>query len=209
MNYSSDIAFTDTVKSIQTRKGSRDAYASMEQNGSWETFISPRNAEFITDQRSFFLATTNKQGQPYIQHRGGPKGFLKVLDEKTLAFADYTGNQQFISQGNLIENPRAFIFLIDFANRRRVKIWGTAEFIEDDQTLLESLMPPSDEYQAKPEQVFKFTVEAIDRNCPQHIPQRFDREDVESLMQQKDQTISILEQQVGELEAQLKAEMDN
>ncbi len=132
----SDVAFTRTVKSIQQRKGSRAAYARLEANGGWETRITPELAEFIAAQRSFFLATASAEGQPYIQHRGGPPGFLKVVDDRTLGFVDFKGNRQFITQGNLADNERAFIFLIDFATRRRVKLWGTARVVEDDAALL-------------------------------------------------------------------------
>lgn len=196
MTYASDIAFTDSVKAIQSRKGSRAIYARMEQNGSWQTEISPDLADYIARQRSFFLATANTDGQPYIQHRGGPPGFLKVIDRKTLAFVDYKGNRQFISQGNLAENPKAFIFLIDYVNRIRIKIWGHAKILEDQPELLLELMPSQDEYRAQAEQVLVFNVEAWDRNCPQHIPQRVEREDVESLLQERDRRIEELEEQV-------------
>lgn len=200
MTYSSDIAFTDNVKAIQTRKGSRGAYARMEKNGSWDTEITPEIAAYIATQRSFFLATANAKSQPYIQHRGGPPGFLKVLNKNTLAFADYKGNKQFISQGNLIENNKAFIFLIDYTSKSRVKLWGTAEIIEDDPELLEQLMPDHNEYRAIPEQVLKFTVEAFDRNCPQHIPQRFEADDVARVLHEKDARIDELEEKVRQLE---------
>lgn len=196
LTYASDIAFTDSVKAIQSRKGSRAIYARMEQNGSWQTEISPDLADYIARQRSFFLATANTDGQPYIQHRGGPPGFLKVIDRKTLAFVDYKGNRQFISQGNLAENPKAFIFLIDYVNRIRIKIWGHAKILEDQPELLLELMPSQDEYRAQAEQVLVFNVEAWDRNCPQHIPQRVEREDVESLLQERDRRIEELEEQV-------------
>ncbi|MBN1006864.1 pyridoxamine 5'-phosphate oxidase family protein [Amphritea pacifica] len=199
MTYTSDIAFTETVKAIQARKGSRDIYARMEQKGGWQREITLDLAGFIAAQRSFFLATVNANGQPYIQHRGGPPGFLKVIDRQTLAFADYQGNRQFITQGNLTENPRAFIFLMDYANSVRIKIWGSAAVIEDQPALLAELMPSRDLYQARAEQVLLFTVEAWDRNCPQHIPQRFDREEVETLLQQRDRRIAELEEQLRQL----------
>jgi predicted pyridoxine 5'-phosphate oxidase superfamily flavin-nucleotide-binding protein len=129
---SSDVAFTPTVKAIQERKGSRSAYARMEDGGGWQTVVTPDLASFIAAQRSFFLATVNAEGQPYIQHRGGPPGFLHVLDARTLAFADLKGNRQFITQGNLADNARSFIFLVDYMLRRRIKIWGTAEVVEGD-----------------------------------------------------------------------------
>lgn len=171
-------------------------YARMELNGGWQSEITSDLADYVAAQRSFFLATVNANGQPYIQHRGGPPGFLKVIDRQTLAFADYQGNKQFITQGNLTDNPRAFIFLMDYANRTRIKIWGSAKVIEGQPELLAELMPSRDQYKAQPEQVLMFTVEAWDRNCPQHIPQRFDREDVEELLQQRDRRIAELEEQV-------------
>jgi uncharacterized protein len=199
--YTSDIAFTDSVKAVQSRKGSRRFYAQMEKNGAWQTEISPDLADFIAAQRSFFLATANTKGQPYIQHRGGPPGFLKVIDGQTLAFADYKGNRQFMTQGNLTDNPRAFIFLIDYVNRTRIKIWGRAKVLEDQPALLAELMPRQDEYKARAEQVLIFAVEAWDANCPQHIPQRIDREDVEQLLQERDLRIAELEAQLRLLKA--------
>src|SRR6201985_490290 len=150
LEYSSDIAFTPTVKAIQTRKGSRRTYARMEEGGAWRTTITPDLAEFIAAQTSIFFGTANADGQPYIQHRGGPAGFLHVLDDKTIAFADFSGNRQFITQGNLSENPKAFLFLIDYAHRRRIKIWGEARVVEDDADLIARLMPA--DYKARPEQ---------------------------------------------------------
>ena len=131
MTPSSDIAFSPSVKAVQERRGSRAGYAKLEQKGGFATTIDAALAEFIAEQRSFYLATASGQGQPYIQHRGGPKGFLRVIDDKTLAFADFSGNRQYITTGNLADNPQAMIFLMDYANRRRVKIWGTARAVED------------------------------------------------------------------------------
>lgn len=196
MGYISDIAFTESVKAIQTRKGSRDIYAQMEQTDAWQTDITPDLADFVARQRSFFLATANGDGQPYIQHRGGPPGFLKVLDKKTLAFADFRGNKQFITQGNLTENPRAFIFLIDYFNRIRFKLWGNAKIVEDQPDLLAQLMPSVNQYRACAEQVLVFTVQAWDQNCPQHIPQRIEREDSERLLVKANRRIEELEQQI-------------
>jgi uncharacterized protein len=201
VTYVSDIAFTESVKAVQSRKGSRRSYAKMEQNGGWQSEITPDLANYIAAQKSFFLATANARGQPYIQHRGGPTGFLKVIDRQTLAFADYRGNRQFITQGNLTDNPRAFIFLIDYVNRTRIKVWGSAKSIEDQPGLLAELMPDQDEYKARGEQVIMFTVKAWDSNCPQHIPQRIDREGVEELLQERDLRIAELEQQVRLLKA--------
>jgi predicted pyridoxine 5'-phosphate oxidase superfamily flavin-nucleotide-binding protein len=204
LNYTSDIAFTESVKSIQTRKGSRPIYAKMEETRGWQIQVTQELADFIAAQKSLFMATANAEGQPYVQHRGGPPGFLKVVDGQTLMFADFKGNRQFITQGNLSENPKAFIFLIDYSTRTRIKIWGRAKVLEDQPELLAELMPSQKEYQARAEQVVVFTVEAWDRNCPQHIPQRLDREDVEDLINARDQRITELEDQVRLLKAEKK-----
>ena len=188
---SSDIAFSASVKAVQSRKGSRPAYARMEARGGWQTTITPDLTAFIGQVRSFFLATANAAGQPYVQHRGGPAGFLKVLDEHRLAFVDLKGNRQFISQGNLEENPQAFIFLIDYATGRRIKIWGRARMVEGDAALMASLMPAASG--ARPEQVLVFDLEAWDANCPQHIPQRFEAEDVRRALADRDDRIAELE----------------
>lgn len=195
--YASDVAFTDVVKAIQTRKGSRTAYARMEQGGSWERLITAELKSEIEAQKSVFLATANAQGQPYIQHRGGPAGFLRVLDDQTIGFADFAGNRQYITQGNLEQNPKAHLFLIDYVNRRRIKIWGTARVVEGDDALVQQLMPM--DYRARPEQVLLFTVSAWDVNCPQHIPQRFEAADVEAAIESRDQRIAALEAEVKQL----------
>src|ERR1700676_814345 len=174
--YSSDVAFTPAVKAIQTRKGSRKAYADVEERGGWRSEIDENLAAFLAEANSLYFATASADGQPYVQHRGGPKGFVRVLDKNTLAFADYRGNRQYITQGNLSENPKAYIFLMDYAHRRRVKIWGEARAVNDDPALLQSLMPQG--YKARPEQVILFRISAWDTNCPQHIPQKFDAADV-------------------------------
>jgi predicted pyridoxine 5'-phosphate oxidase superfamily flavin-nucleotide-binding protein len=197
--YSSDIAFTPSVKAQQIAKGSRQAYEAMELNGSWQTRISPELADFVAAQTSVFLATSNAEGQPYIQHRGGPKGFLHVLDDKTIAFADFAGNRQYVTLGNIANNPKAFLFLIDYEHRRRVKIWGELKAVEDQPELAEGLMPPA--YRARAERVFLFTVEAFDVNCPQHIPQRFEAADVIALIEARDKRISELEDELASLRA--------
>ena len=193
----SDIAFTPIVKSLQARKGSRRAYAHMEQNGSWQTEISPELEEFIAAQRSVFLATVNGEGQPYIQHRGGPPGFLRVLDEHTLGFVDFSGNRQFISSGNLLENAKAHLFLIDYQQRKRVKVWGEARMVEATDEWLAKLMPEG--YKARPEQILLFTVKAWDANCPQHIPPRFEASDVLAALKAKDERIAELEAELARL----------
>ena len=195
--YSSDVAFTPTVKAVQARKGSRQAYARMEERGGWQTRITPDLAEFIGAQTSVFMATANSDGQPYIQHRGGPAGFLHVLDDRTIAFADFAGNRQYITQGNLADNPKVQLFLIDYVNRRRVKIWGEARVIEGDAELTARLMPQG--YKARPEHVVRFTISAWDSNCPQHIPQRFEAADVAAAINERDQHIAALEAEVKQL----------
>jgi len=195
--YSSDVAFTPAVKTIQARKGSRRGYAQVEENGGWRTEVDDNLAAFLADTNSLFLATASADGQPYMQHRGGPKGFVKVLDKQTLAFADYSGNRQYITQGNLAENPKANIFIMDYAHRRRVKLWGMARVVEDDPALLKSLMPAG--YKARPEQVIVFTIAAWDTNCPQHIPQKFDAGDVAAALAARDARIAELEAELAAL----------
>ena len=195
--YSSDVAFTPAVKAIQARKGSRDAYAHVESRGGWRTEIDEDLAAFLADASSMYFATATADGQPYIQHRGGPKGFIKILDKNTLAFSDYSGNGQYITQGNLSENPKANIFLMDYAHRRRIKIWGEARLVDDDPALLNSLMPQG--YKARPEQVILFKISAWDTNCPQHIPQKFDAADVAAALASRDARIAELEAELAAL----------
>jgi predicted pyridoxine 5'-phosphate oxidase superfamily flavin-nucleotide-binding protein len=194
-SYSSDVAFSPAVKAIQARKGSRRSYAQVEENGGWRTEVDDNLAAFLAETDSLFFATASADGQPYMQHRGGPKGFVKVLDKQTLAFADYSGNRQYITQGNLAENPKANIFIMDYAHRRRVKLWGEARVVEDDPALLASLMPAG--YKARPEQVIVFTIAAWDTNCPQHIPQKFDAADVAAALASRDARIAELEAELA------------
>ena len=193
--YSSDIAFTSAVKTIQDRKGSRQSYARMERSGSWPTTVTEDLAQFLAELDMFYLGTTNAEGQPYIQYRGGSPGFLKVIDEKTLGFADFGGNRQYITLGNLSENPKVHLFLIDYARRARVKIWGTACAVEDEGLLAELSHPG---YDARPERAIVVDVVAWDANCPQHIPQRLEAADVARALADRDETIARLE---GELRA--------
>tara|TARA_R110002072_G_scaffold136850_1_gene279442 strand:+ start:6354 stop:6908 length:555 start_codon:yes stop_codon:yes gene_type:complete len=173
--YVSDIAFTDTVKKIQKEKESRSIYANIEQRGSWESTVTEFLANFIAQRDSFYMATVNAEGQPYIQHRGGPKGFLKVIDNKTLGFADFSGNRQYISYGNLQDNNKVCLFLMDYPNRTRIKLWGTSEATETNETLIRQLAV--DEYKANIERAFLVHIEAWDRNCPQHITPRYTEEE--------------------------------
>ncbi len=175
----SDAAFTPAVKSVQERLGSRGMNERVEQRGAWSDTVTEELAGFIALRDSFYLGTASADGQPYIQHRGGPPGFLKVLDDKTLAFADYMGNRQYISMGNLEENNRAYMFLMDYPNRRRIKIWGTAEFVEDDAELLNRVSDP--DYSGRPERAFVFHLTAWDSNCPQHIRPRYTIEEISQL----------------------------
>jgi len=198
--YSSDVAFTPAVKAIQARKGSREAYAKVEARGGWRTEIDESLAAFLAEANSLYFATASADGQPYIQHRGGPAGFIKVLDKNTLAFADYSGNRQYITQGNLSENPKANIFVMDYVHRHRVKIWGEARVVSDDPALLQSLMPQG--YRARPEQVILFRISAWDTNCQQHIPQKFDSADVAAAISSRDARIAELEAELAALKGQ-------
>jgi predicted pyridoxine 5'-phosphate oxidase superfamily flavin-nucleotide-binding protein len=198
--YSSDVAFTPAVKAIQTRKGSRKAYADVEERGGWRSEIDENLAAFLAEANSLYFATASADGQPYVQHRGGPKGFVRVLDKNTLAFADYRGNRQYITQGNLSENPKAYVFVMDYVHRRRVKIWGEARAVNDDPALLQSLMPQG--YKARPEQVILFRISAWDTNCPQHIPQKFDSADVAAAISSRDARIAELEAELAALKSQ-------
>jgi predicted pyridoxine 5'-phosphate oxidase superfamily flavin-nucleotide-binding protein len=171
----------------------------MEQRGGWQSRITPDLAQFIAAQTSVFLATVNADGQPYIQHRGGPPGFLRVLNENTIAFADFAGNRQYITQGNLADNPKVHLFLIDYAHRQRVKIWGEARVVEGDSALIAQLMPEG--YRARPEQALLIEVTAWDANCPQHIPQRFEAADVAAALAERDRRIEALEAEIKRLSA--------
>lgn len=190
----SDVAFTPAVKAEQDKRGSRVQYEAMERGRGWQSTVTADLAAVLAATRSFYLGTASAEGQPYIQHRGGPAGFVKVIDERTLGFADLAGNRQYITAGNLAENPRAFMFIMDYARRRRVKIWGRACVIEDDGALLAALRPADGG--AIAERVILFSIEAWDRNCPQHIPQLVPIEDVEAAVQ-------ILQKRIAELEAEL------
>jgi predicted pyridoxine 5'-phosphate oxidase superfamily flavin-nucleotide-binding protein len=195
--YPSDVAFTDSVKAQQTRLGSRRAYAHMEEGGGWQTRITPELEEFIAARNSMYLATANAAGQPYIQHRGGPPGFLRVLDDQTFGFADFAGNKQYITLGNLQENRKVHVFLMDYAHRRRIKIWGELSAVEGDAALNARLKPEG--YKARVERVMLIKVAAWDVNCPQHIPQKIDAADVTEALASRDARIAELEAEVKKL----------
>ena len=195
--YVSDIAFTRQVKAEQERRGSRSGYAVMEEKRGWRSKADDSLRAFLTERDSFYFATSSSDGQPYIQHRGGPKGLLRVLDDSTLAFADYSGNRQYITVGNLAENPKAFIFLMDYPNRRRIKIWGQARIIEDDPELLRQLAEEG--YKSTPERAVLFTLLAWDINCPQHITPRYDEDTVARALHKMTQRIEELEAEITRL----------
>ena len=159
-SFPSDVAFTPIVKAIQEAKGSRHAYANIELGDGWQTTIEPELADFIARQDMFYLGTANAEGQPYIQYRGGSPGFLKVLDEKTVAFGDFDGNRQYITLGNLKDNPKAFIYLMDYTTSTRIKLWGTAKVVEDDPELMAKLADPN--YPAKWSGRLCFRLAALD-----------------------------------------------
>jgi uncharacterized protein len=198
--FSSDIAFTDAVKAIQERKGSRTSYARMESGGSWETTVTPELAAFLAEMDMFYLGTANAEGQPYIQYRGGSPGFLKAIDDTTLGFADFGGNRQYITLGNLSENAKAFIFLMDYAHSRRIKLWGNARIVDDDPALLERLRDPA--YPGKVERAILFRIEAWDVNCPQHIHKRFSHKQVAPVIEQFQARVTELEAEVRRLKGE-------
>lgn len=191
--FPSDVAFTPAVKAVQTRKGSRTRYERIERGG-WQTRVTPDLAEFLAGLDMFYLATASADGQPYVQYRGGSPGFLKALDDTTLGFADFAGNRQYLSVGNLSENPKAFIFLMDYAASQRVKLWGEARVVEDDPAVLERLRDPA--YPGKVERAILFHIKAWDVNCPQHIHKRFSQAQVAPVIER-------LQARIADLEAQL------
>lgn len=191
------LAFTPAVKAIQERRGSRASYARFEQMGPANDAITPDIADFIASMDGFYLGTVNSNGYPYVQFRGGYPGFLKVLDEKTLGFADFRGNVQYISVGNLSDNDKAFLFLMDYRHRRRLKIMGRARYVEGDRDLIDLLRVPEDDSEI--ERAILFEIEAWDWNCPQHIPVRYSQEEVAAI-------VTPLHARIAELEQQLNAQ---
>ncbi len=197
--YASDVAFTPAVKAIQEKKNSRKSYARMERGEGWQTTVTPELADYLTDLDMFYMGTATAEGQPYIQYRGGSPGFLKVIDDHTLGFADFGGNRQYLTLGNLSENPKAFLFLMDYANQRRVKVWGTARVVEGDSELEAKLRDPA--YPGKVERVILFTVEAWDVNCQQHIHERYSRRQIAPVIESLHKKIAELEAEVGRLKS--------
>lgn len=196
--YSSDVAFSPTVKQVQAERGSRPAYARAEQGGGFEQEMTEDLRAFLAQIDTAFLATASADGQPYVQHRGGPKGFIRALDDHTLGFVDFVGNRQYVTTGNLRENHRVCLFLIDYAHRRRVKIWGTARTVPANDQLLTQLAPRG--YRMRPEQIMLITVSAWDVNCPQHIPQKIDAADVQAALARLQARIAQLEAENEQLQ---------
>lgn len=192
----SDIAFTDAIRIAQSKRGSREKLAEMPEDGLWFDRVTPVLKQFLAARDSFYLATASADGQPYVQHRGGPAGLLRPLDDKTLGFADFSGNRHYVSLGNLSENSRAFIFLMDYANRRRVKLWGRAKIVEGDNALNESLSQA--DYKGRIERAILFDIDVWQANCPQHIPRKFPEADVAH-------AIATLKARIAELEAEIES----
>jgi len=195
MKYPSDIVFTESVKKFQEQFKSRNSYARMEQYGGWNTKVTPDLVEFLSSIDSFYFGTSNIEGQPYIQHRGGQKGFLKVIDDEHLGFVDFSGNRQYISIGNLSENNKATIFLMHYPSQTRIKIWGTAE-ISNDKKLIKSLK--DDSYRVRIERAIIFKVKTWDINCRQHIKQRFTADDIEKITEPLKEKIKKLEAAINQ-----------
>ena len=202
MTNNSDLVFPPAVRRAQAERGSAGGYARKIAHG-FPNAVTPELAAFIAEQDTAFLATASADGAPYLQHRGGPKGFIKVVDERTLGFADYRGNRQYITLGNLSENDRAYLFLIDFSRRQRIKLWGRARVVENDDALVARLFDPG--YQARPERVILFTIEAWDVNCSQHITARLAVGEVEAVLATVESRIAALQAENAELRAALAA----
>jgi predicted pyridoxine 5'-phosphate oxidase superfamily flavin-nucleotide-binding protein len=198
LNY--DFAFSPSTRAVQAERGSRAAYAKREAHHDLGNELVPDVAQYIARANSAYLATVSADGQPYIQHRGGPAGFLKILDSRTIGFADYVGNKQYITTGNLRDNAKAYLFITDYVNRRRLKIWGEARVTRDPEEIAKLV---DAEYDARIEQAIIFRVNAWDRNCPQHIPQLFPAEAVAAAMNELEERNKALEVEVKELRARL------
>ena len=190
MSNNSELVFPPAVRRAQAERGSASAYASKVEHGFPDT-VTPELAAFIAEQDTAFLGTASADGAPYIQHRGGPKGFIKVIDDRTLGFADFAGNKQYITISNLAGNDRAYLFLLDFANRQRIKVWGRARVVENDPALMERLVDPG--YRARPERAILFTIEAWDVNCSQHIIERYTHGEIAGAVAGLQQRIEALE----------------
>jgi predicted pyridoxine 5'-phosphate oxidase superfamily flavin-nucleotide-binding protein len=204
MNYS-ELAFTDAIKKLQERLGSRDSYARMQQM-TYVDGLTDYETDFLKNIDSFYMASFGENKFPYIQHRGGPKGFLKVIDNKTIGMVDFTGNKQYISVGNISKNANVSLILVSYPLRARLKIYATAEIVElkEDDNLYQFLKP--DEYKFKPERMMIFKIQAYDWNCPQHITPRYTVPEIQELMAPQQQYIKTLEEEVKTLKAKLAEE---
>ena len=198
-----DIAFTPSVKAEQTKRGSRALYERAAEKRPMQKLVTDDLAAFLAETDHFYLGTASAAGRPYIQHRGGPKGFLKPIDVRHLAFADFAGNRQYVTLGNLAENPQAFIFLMHYPTQQRVKLWGRAEVVENDPALLAELADPA--YKAKPERVIRFTIEAWDSNCRQHITPRYTQSEINEAVAHMARRIADLEAEVERLRTRVPA----
>jgi predicted pyridoxine 5'-phosphate oxidase superfamily flavin-nucleotide-binding protein len=187
-----NLVFTPAAQKAQAERGSAKAYERRIAEG-FPDKVTPELAAFIAEQDTAFLATASADGAPYIQHRGGPKGFIKVVDDRTLGFADYRGNRQYITLANLTENERAYLFLLDPARRQRIKLWGRARVVENDPALVEKLFDQG--YKAKPERAILFTIEAWDVNCSSHIVTRFTEAEI-------GYALATVQAKIAELEAE-------
>jgi predicted pyridoxine 5'-phosphate oxidase superfamily flavin-nucleotide-binding protein len=176
-----DIVFTDAVRETQRLQGSRSAYSRLDSDVDSNHLLGEDEAEFIVDRDSFYMASISETGWPYVQHRGDPAGFIKVVDEKTLTFADFAGNRQYVSAGNFTKDDRVSLFFMDYLNRRRLKLLGTVSVIDPGNSkLLASL--ENNNYRARVEWGFVIHIEAFDWNCPQHITPRYTKTQVEALI---------------------------
>jgi len=192
----SDIAFTPTVRELQTRMGSRKNYAALDRSSDRRDRLTDKEIAFISARDSFYQATVSETGWPYVQFRGGPAGFLKVRNDKTLAYADFRGNVQYISVGNLLTNERISIILMDYPNQRRLKLLGRVRLVQagEDPQLMQELHHP--DYSATVERAFVITIEGYDWNCPQHITPRFTEAEVTA-------AVAPLHERIRTLEAEL------
>ena len=192
-----DIAFTPSVKAAQTLYGSREANRGFEMVPDKRDHLETRDIDFIVKRDSFYQSTVSENGWPYVQHRGGPEGFLKVIDAKTLAYADFSGNAQYLSVGNLFANDKIALILVDYANRRRLKIWGRAKIVHEHEQpdLIKKLADPS--YQAPIERAVVITVEALEFNCPKHITPRYIEQEVQDYVGKFSEQVELLKEQLG------------
>jgi|TARA_R110002072_G_scaffold14810_13_gene60634 hypothetical protein len=193
----SDVAFSPSVKRMQAAQGSRANYQRAIDRRDWQNQVTVELAEFLAERNSFYLASVNAEGQPYIQHRGGPRGFLKPIDPTHLAFADFSGNRQYITLGNLQDSNKVSLFLMDYANRRRIKIWGTVRVVSDDPALLAKLSFP--DYRGRVERAMVIEITAWDVNCPQHIPQLVPLQDAQDALRDAEDRIQRLEAEIRQL----------